>query len=185
MLALDAIQQIIVARAATQPTYLVDITWGGEEQRWSSRGDHVVDGVSYTGGQVSVRGAANWRTAGLAIVPTAENTAVMLSGDWVGAACDISLLPVMYHPQILEEGYVEDGYGFFGTEVGDRILLLRGVIAAAEYSGDGPITLEIRHATTVGKWAPRTLLAPPTANHLPAPGTKFTWAGEVYILEAR
>jgi len=28
-------------------------------------------------------------------------------------------------------------------------------------------------------------IGPPVFNHLPVPGTKFTWAGEVYILEAR
>lgn len=40
-------------------------------------------------------------------------------------------------------------------------------------------------ATVDDEVAPRTRLIPPICNHLPAPGTKFTWAGEVYILEAR
>lgn len=185
MLALSSIQQTIVDQAATQPTYLVDIEWAGATQHWSTRGDHVVSGVTYTAGQIAVRGATNWRAATIALNPSAAHTTTMMAGDWVGGDCAISLLPIREHPQIIDEGYFEDGYGFFGTEIGDPIPLLIGVISAAEYSGNGPISLSIRHQATAGKWAPRTRLIPPICNHLPVPGTKSTWAGEVYILEAR
>ena len=185
MLSLSSIQQTILAQAATQPTYLVDIEWAGTTQRWSTRGDHEVGGITYTSGQIGVRGAANWRSASIALNPSAAHTTTMMAGDWVGSSCVISLLPIREHPQIIDEGYFADGYGFFGTEIGDPIVLLNGVLSAAEYSGNGPITLSVRHQATVGKWAPRARLSPPICNHLPAPGTKFTWAGEVYILEAR
>ena len=185
MLTLSAIQEAILAQAATQPTYLVDINWGGGIQRWSTRGDHTVGGIAYTGGQIGVRGAANWRTASIALVPTAEHAATLALGDWIGASCVVSLYPIKYHPQIIEAGYVEASYGYIGTETGATITLIDGVLSAGEYSGNGPITLSVRHWATVGRWAPRTRLSPPICNHLPAPGTTFTWAGEVYVLEAR
>jgi len=185
MLTLDHIQQVILAQTTTNPTYLVDIEWDGATQHWSTQGEHVVDGTTYTAGQIGVRGSDNWRSATLALNPSAAHTTAMMAGDWVGGSCTISLLPIREHPQIVDDGYFEDGYGFFGTEVGDPITLLIGVLSAAEYSGNGPISLSVRNVGTTGRWAPRARLTPPICNHLPAPGTKFSWAGEVYILEGR
>lgn len=185
MLPLSSVQQSILEQASTQPTYLVDIEWDGESFSWSTRGEHIVAGAIYTSGDVGVRGAQSWRSASIAMVPTAENVQAMLVGDWVGNPCVISLLPIKYHPQIVVPGYAVEDYGFFGTETGDPIILLDGVLCAAEYSGNGPITLSVRHRATMGQWAPRTRLSPPICNHLPTPGTTFTWAGETYTLEAR
>ena len=111
MLTLSAIQEAILAQAATQPTYLVDINWGGGIQRWSTRGDHTVGGIAYTGGSIGVRGASNWRTASIALVPTAAHTGTLSAGDWIGATCVVSLYPIKFHPQIIEAGYVEASYG--------------------------------------------------------------------------
>lgn len=63
MLTLDTIQQSILAQATTTPTYLVDIEWDGL-QHWSTHADHTVDGIDYAGGEIGVRGAQDWRTAG-------------------------------------------------------------------------------------------------------------------------
>ena len=184
MLSLSSIQQTILAQSTTTPTYLVDLDWSGT-QRWSTRADHVVSGINYTGGEIGVRGAQDWRTAELSLNPSAGHAATLQLGSWRGAACSIWLLPYREHPQLLDDGYVEDGYGFFGDEVGDPILLLQGQVTSAEYSGDGPIRLGVRHVAALQTPTPRVRLAPPICNHLPTPGTKFEWAGELYILEAR
>jgi len=184
MLTLATDQSTVLAQAATQPTYLVTATWGGPVN-WSTRAAHTIDGITYTPGEVSVRGARNWESATLAIAPSAASTAHFLSGDWVDTDCVISLYPYREHPGIVDAGYFADGYGAFdGIESGAPIVLLAGFLAGGQYSGDGPITLEVRHKSARPLWAPRTLIGPPIANHLPAPGTKFTWAGEVYILES-
>lgn len=185
MLTLSAIQEAILAQAATQPTYLVDINWGGGTQHWSTRADHTVSGIDYTGGEIGVRGAQDWRTADLSLNPSAAHTAVLMSASWRGAACTIWLLPFREHPQLVEEGYAEDDYGFFGDEVADPILLLDGEVTSAGYSGNGAITLGVRHVGSITRPAPRIRIGPPVFNHLPVPGTKFEWAGEVYILESR
>ena len=185
MLTLSSIQQTILAQSTTTPTYLVDLDWSGSTQRWSTRADHVVSGINYTGGEIGVRGAQDWRTAELSLNPSAGHAATLQLGSWRGAACSIWLLPYREHPQLLDDGYVEDGYGFFGDEVGDPILLLQGQVTSAEYSGDGPIRLGVRHVAALQTPTPRVRLAPPICNHLPTPGTKFEWAGELYILEAR
>lgn len=185
MLALTEIQQIILAQPTSTPTYLVDIDWGGSTQHWSTRADHTVSGIDYTGGDIGLRGAQDWRTAELTLDPSAANTAVLQTGAWRGAACSIWLLPFREHPQLVEEGYAEDDYGFFGDEIADPILLLQGQVTSAEYSGDNPIRLGVRHVASLRTPTPRVRLAPPICNHLPTPGTKFTWANELYILEAR
>ncbi|MFZ5653159.1 MAG: hypothetical protein ACOY42_01980 [Pseudomonadota bacterium] len=186
MLSLDDNQRAILAERATNPVYLISTMWQDAAARWSTQGDRVVDGLAYQGGIAGVRGADNWRSADITIVPTATDTDWLLTGAWRGQPCTISLLPYRVRPGIVDDGYFEDGYGFFGTEeIGAPVLLLDGVMSAAEYSGSGPITITIRHQATVGRMAPRTKLLPPICNSLPAPGTKFTWASEVYILEAR
>jgi hypothetical protein len=184
VLALDFTQQSILAQTTTTPTYLVDIEWGGQ-RRWSTRADHTVAGITYTGGEIGVRGAQDWRTADLSLNPSAANTAILMSGSWRGAACTIRLLPFREHAQLVEEGYAEEGYGFFGDEIADPILLLDGEVTSAGYSGNGAITLGVRHVGSITRPAPRTRIGPPAFNHLPTPGTKFTWAGEVYILDSR
>lgn len=186
MLTLDANQRAILESARTSPVYLISTRWAAAAARWSTIGDMVVDGHTYSGGIAGVRSADDWRTASISIVPDQTSADWLLSGAWRGEPCDISLLPYRTVPGIVEDGYFEDGYGSFGdAEVADPIPLISGIISAGEYSGNGPITLSVRHRAQVGKWAPRIRLLPPITNHLPVPGTRFSWAGEAYILEAR
>ncbi len=184
MLSLTEIQQIILAQPTSTPTYLVDIDWGGSTQHWSTRADHTVSGIDYTGGDIGLRGAQDWRTAELTLDPSAAHTAVLMSGSWRGADCTISLLPYREHPRLLAEGYVAAGYGFFGDEIAEPVLLLEGSITSAGYTDTGSIMLGIRHVASITRAAPRLRVGAPTFNHLPTPGTVFTWAGETYVLEA-
>lgn len=184
MITLDATQSKVLGYAATNPVYLLEIDWGGI-QLWSTNGEREVGVDLYTTGSVSVRGAQNWANASIAIPASPANTERLMSGDWRGKQCRVSLLPLKEHPPLIAPGYVLDGYGVIGTEQGEPILLLDGVLTAATYNGNDQINLDVRHQAVAGKWAPRTRVTREIAHHMPPPGTRYERGGEVYVLGAR
>lgn len=179
----DTTQTALLAEPVTAPIYLVEIDMGAGQEWLSTNGDQTVGATTYTGADVGVAGMDNWQRGSIRLLPTATRAAQAIAGDWRGNACNIYLLPCVRYPMIVDDGYFEDGYMLQGTVYGDPILLLAGELVSANL-GD---TLEIgvTHSALVSKICPRTRLAAPILNSLPAPGSQFVWGGATYTLEAR
>ena len=183
MLSTTASQFALINETVTKPVYLIDLQFPAQEYL-STNGDQVVGAITYTGGEVGLSAEAGWATASIRMPASTARMQALIMGDWRGNPAKIYLLPAINYPMRLESGYVEDGYARQGFVVDDPILLLDGIITGA--SGDsGSITIDITHTSRIGKWAPRIRLMPPICNWLPASGTRLTWAGEIFVLEAR
>lgn len=183
MLSVTSGQSELINESVTKPIYLIDIEFPTEEHL-STNGDQTVGAITYLGGEIGLSAAADWATASVRLPPSVARMQALITGDWRGKPAKIYLLPAVNYPQRLADGYVQPGYARDGFVVDDPILLIDGVLTGA--SGDsGAITIEITHAGRVGKWAPRIRLMPPICNWLPAPGTRLSWAGEIFVLEAR
>ena len=196
MLSTTASQLALINEAVTKPIYLIDLQFPNQEylstngdqvaRVFVSQGDTIIDGpeILYSGGEIGLSAAADWATASVRVPASAARMQALITGDWRGNPAKIYLLPAIDYPMRIEAGYVADGYARQGFVVDDLILLLDGIITGA--SGDsGSITIDITHASRIGKWAPRIRLMPPICNWLPASGTRLTWAGEIFVLEAR
>ena len=185
MLTITAEQSAPLSYSATNPVYLIEAYWGGEPRRWSTNGDHNIAEVLWAGGVAGLRSLVDGRAGSFALVPTEANVTAFLSRDWRGRECNIWLYPIRVWPELIAEDYVVEDYGILSTEAGDPILLLDGIMTAAEQSGDGQISVSVVHAAQVNRWAPRHRLLPPVCNHLPAPGSTITWGGGSFTIEAR
>lgn len=179
---LAADQLEIVSHRETMPVYLVEINLSGQE-RLSTSGDRTVGDEVYAGGDVGVRGLDNWAAAQIRLRATPERVAQVLAPGWRGADCRIWLLPYYEYPRLIEDGYYDDGLAMSGPYTAAPILLLDGVLTGAAV-GDA-VELSVAHRAAVARWVPGIRIAAPLCNHLPRPGTVFTWAGDNYTLEAR
>lgn len=179
----DALQSALLSEDATRPIYLVEMQFGDEPEYLSTNGAQTVGVTAYAGSDVGVSGMGDWTQARVRLMPTAARSAALLSPDWRGRPCRIYLMPCSEYPELIEPGYVEPGYALQGVVKADPMLLLDGVItggAIGQY-----VELEISHRALLRRWTPRLRIAAPTCNHLPPPGTRLTWEGDTYILEAR
>lgn len=183
MRSIDATQTALLAEPVTAPIYLVELDMGAGVEWLSTNGDQVVDAQTYTGADVGVAGMDNWQRGSIRLLPTATRAAQVIAGDWRGKACNIYLRPCVRYPQIIEDGYFADGYMMQGTVYGDPILLLAGELVSAKL-GD-KLEIGVTHSALISKICPRTRLAKPILNSLPAPGSQFIWSGETYTLESR
>lgn len=183
MLNVTASQQALLDEAVTKPIYLIDIEFPTPESL-STNGDQTVGAVTYIGGEIGLSAAADWATASVRLPPSAARVQTLIAGDWRGKSAQIYLLPAVDYPLRIVPGYVKAGYGRQGFVVDDPILLIDGILTGASADASA-LTIEVTHRGRVGKWAPRIRLMPPICNWLPAPGTRLTWAGEVFVLEAR
>jgi len=179
----DATQTALLAEPVTAPIYLVELDMGAGQEWLSTNGDQTVDATTYTGADVGVAGMDNWQRGSIRLLPTAARAAQVIAGDWRGKACNIYLLPCVRYPQIVEDGYFAPGYMVQGTTYGNPILLLAGELVSASL-GD-KLEIGVTHSALVSKICPRTRLAAPILNSLPAPGSQFVWGGVTYTLEAR
>ena len=182
MITLDADQIAILSGGATAPIYLVELDYSGVEFL-STNGDINVDGADYLTGDVGVMGMDNWTTASLKLRPTPARVAALTSNGWRNGTARISIVPAARYPQIVEDSYVVDDYGYQGFVVSDPVLLLDGVIVNAALTD--VIELSVTHRAFVNKWTPRLRTNNTWANHLPQAGTRFLWEGDNYILESK
>lgn len=183
MLSTTTSQLALINETVTKPIYLIDLQFPAQEYL-STNGDQVVGAITYTGGEVGLSAEADWATASIRMPASPARMQALITGDWRGNPAKIYLLPAINYPMRLEDGYVADGYARQGFVADDPILLLDGIITGA--SGDSnSVTIDITHTSRIGKWAPRIRLMPPICNWLPASGTRLTWAGEIFVLEAR
>lgn len=179
----DALQTTLLAEDATRPIYLVEMQFGDEPENLSTNGAQTVGFTTYAGSDVGVSGMGDWTQARIRLMPTAARSAALLSPDWRGRPCKIYLLPCSEYPELIEPGYVEPGYALQGVVKADPMLLLDGVItggAIGQY-----VELEVSHRALLRRWTPRLRISAPTCNHLPPPGTRLAWEGDIYILESR
>ena len=179
----DTAQTALLAELVTAPIYLVELDFGAGQEWLSTNGDQLVGATTYTGADVGVASLGNWQRASVRLLPTATRATQMIAGDWRGNACNIYLLPCVRYAQIIDDGYFEDGYMLQGTVYGDPLLLLAGELVSANLGAK--LEIGVTHSALVSKICPRTRLAAPILNSLPAPGSQFTWGGAIYTLEAR
>lgn len=180
----SALQASLLSEPATVPVYLVELDFTHPE-RLSTNGDQVVAGEVYAGGDVALGALGNWTQARLRLRPTAERVARLMAPDWRNTACRIWQLSTADYPELIEPGYVEPGYALQGRVQAEPLQLLDGVLASGGVSQNGFLELSVTHRALVRRWTPRLRIAPPLCNHLPPPGTRIEWAGEVVVLEAR
>jgi hypothetical protein len=180
---IDTTQTALLAEPSTAPIYLVSLDFGAGLELLSTNGDQVVDAQTYTGADVGVAGMDNWQRASIRLLATQTRAGQVVAGDWRGKNCDIWLLPCVRYPQIIEDGYFAAGYMIQGTTYGEPILLLDGVLTSASIGET--IDIGVTHEALIQKICPRTRLAKPILNSLPAPGSQFIWSGETYTLEPR
>lgn len=178
----DDTQALMLSKKKTVPVYLVALGDGAEYL--STKGTRVVDGVTYTGGDVGLSAMQDWSSATISLQPTAERVAWMLAGAWRNMACRISLLPGADFKTFSLDYYSPD-YVFQGESFGDPILLMPGRLTASRMSGDGRIEFTVVHRSSTARWAPPFRIGPPWCNHLPRAGEVIEWAGERFIVEAR
>lgn len=183
MLDVTASQQALLDEAVTRPIYLIDLEFP-TPLSLSTNGDQTVGAVTYLGGEIGLSAAADWATASVRMPPSVARMQILIAGDWRGKSAQIYLLPACNYPQRIAAGYVKDGYARQGFVTADPILLIDGILTGASADASA-LTVEITHRGRVGKWAPRIRLMPPICNWLPAAGTRLSWAGEVFVLEAR
>lgn len=183
MLNVTASQQVLLDEAVTKPIYLIDIEFP-TPQSLSTNGDQTVGANTYLGGEIGLSAAADWATASVRMPPSVARMQTLIAGDWRGKSAQVYLLPAVNYPQRIAAGYVKAGYGRQGFVVDDPILLIDGILTGASADASA-LTVEITHRGRVGKWAPRIRLMPPICNWLPAAGTRLSWAGEIFVLEAR
>lgn len=179
----DTLQAAVLAEDVTRPIYLVEMQYADEPEYLSTNGTQTVGLTTYTGSDVGVAGMGDWTQARIRLMPTPARSAALLSPDWRGQPCRIYLLPCSEYPEFIEPGYVEPAYALQGVVKADPMLLLDGVITGGSLGQY--VELEISHRALLRRWTPRIRIAPPTCNHLPPPGTRLTWEGETFILEAR
>jgi hypothetical protein len=123
----------------------------------------VAQGGSYVSSDVRVTALNNWMSAQLEFDATTQQVGWVIGGDWVRASATISLLPA-------------DGVA--------PVLLLSGIVTAAA-AGPDKVRYTVTHRGAAGRWTPRIRMTSAWLNHLPAPGTRFLWQGDTYILESR
>lgn len=179
-------QEGLVIGTVTKPTFLVELQFDTTEYL-STNGDVTVDTVTYTGSDVGITGVSDWTSGTIKLVPNTSRVAEVIEGGWLNNPCKISLLPISNNRQLMEEGYVEELYAYDGIVQEDPILLLDGVLTAANIStGDnGTVNLTVSHKAFVGQWTPRLRMTNQFLNFLPEAGSQFTWEGDLFTLEAR
>lgn len=184
MRSLTSLQQTLLSAPDTVPVYLVALDFTGPE--WlSTNGPQTVDGQAYSNGEVALAALGNWTQARLLLRPTAARLARLKDPDWRMAPCTIWQLPTVDYPMLIEPGYVEPGYALQGRVQAPPLKLLDGVLAAGSMAQNGALELMVTHRALVRRWTPRLRIAAPLCNHLPPPGTRLEWEGEVVVLEAR
>jgi hypothetical protein len=183
MRSIDTFQQGSIDIVGTYPVYLIQMEIASVEYL-STSDDFTVDGIIYTGSDVSLISAQDWMSAKIKLAKTNSRIGEIVSGGWERAPCSISMLPVQRYPMLIDPSYVDPDYFLQGVLTGDPILLLKGVVTHANIN-NSDITLDVSDHSLVGKYTPRTRITSAILNHLPQAGTKFEWQGEIYILEAR
>lgn len=178
---LDADQLAIVSSRETSPVYLVEINLAGQELL-SSNGDQTIGEALYVGGDLQVAGINNWTSAKIRLRATPERVQQILATGWRNSACKIWLLPAIRLPQLIAEGYYAEGYAAEGVQTADPILLLDGVLTGG--SAKDAVELDCVHRAFLSRWVPGIRIAAPICNHLPRPGTTFTFDGATYTIEA-
>lgn len=179
----DSLQAAVLTEDVTRPIYLIETHFGDEPEYLSTNGDQVIDLITYHGSDAGVTGIGEWSQARIRLTPNPSRVASLISPDWRGRMCRIYLLPCSEYPEFIEPGYVEPEYALQGVVKADPLLLLDGVLTGgslAQY-----VELEVSHRALLRRWTPRLRIAPPTCNHLPPAGTRLTWEGVTYLLEAR
>lgn len=182
MRSLDAEQLALVSARETMPIYLVEINLAGQELL-STNGDQTVGTSLYVGGDVAVAGLNNWTTAKIRLRATAARVGQITSAGWRNSTCRIWLMPAVRWPFLVDEGYYESEYTLEGLQSATPILLLDGVLTGATASET--VELDCVHRAMVAKWVPGIRIAAPLCNHMPRPGTTFSWEGENFTVEAR
>lgn len=124
---------------------------------------YPITSVAYAASDVRVSAMSNWMEAALEFAADADEVGIVTGGDWVRAPCAIYLLPAS------------------GV---DPVLLLDGVVTAAAANAER-VRYTVTHRAAAGRWTPRVRMTSQWLRHLPAPGTRFLWQGDTYILESR
>ncbi len=176
-------QDTLLREPVTRPVFLVELLFGDQEYL-STNGDVTIDELLYVDYDVSLENIDDWKQARIRLQPTNERSQQFHSQQWRGAPCRVYLRPTVYYPQLLDPGYVEEGYAIEGTFGETPILLVDGLLTSGEKTSQAVI-YTVDNAVTVGRWLPGVRLSSPTFNHLPRAGTVFTWEGERFTLEAR
>jgi hypothetical protein len=180
---IDEPQQLMLSQRDTLPVYLVALGDGAEYL--STNGNRTVGDVQYIGGDVGLSAMQDWSTATLTLMPTPARVAWMISGEWRGLACDISLLPGANFDTLVEPDYWEPDYAYQGVRFADPILLMPGRLDSARMAGNGRVEFTVVHRSRTAKWSPSFRIGPPWCNHLPRAGEVIEWGSERYIVEGR
>lgn len=176
-------QLAALSQDTTRPIYLVDLLFSGEPEFLSTNGNRLVGNEQYVGGDIAVAGVGDWTQASIRLTPTPARVSALLNDAWRGTACRVWLLPVSKLFQFWAEDYAVEDYGHQGATQHEPILLLDGVLTAGRLSDS--LELEVAHRALLRRWTPRLRAAPPVCNHMPAPGSRVEWQGEVFTLESR
>lgn len=174
-------QDLLLREPVTRPVYLIDILVDSQEYL-STHAEVEVNGNLYLESDATIENIDDWRQARIRLQPTVARTQQVLSQSWRYGYCRVYLQPTVYLPQLLDPGYVEEGYAFEGVVREEPILLVDGELTSMEKNDVIIFTVENR--ISIGRWLPGIRISAPTFNHLPKAGQVFTWEGERFTLEA-
>lgn len=182
MRTLDADQLALISSRNTAPIYLIELNLAGQELL-STSGDQTVGSSLYVGGDAAVAGLNNWTSARIRLRASTTRVEQIAATGWRGSVCKIWLLPAVRTPRLVEEGYYASGYAVEGVQTATPILLLDGVLTGG--SAKETVELDCVHRAMVARYVPGIRISAPLCNHLPRPGTTFSWDGDTYTIEAR
>lgn len=161
-----------LARAVTEPLYLVQIDLAGQSLRYSSAG--AVSWLDQT-----------WLPAGLRVEELRPAEAGGQEGRLALANQDNVLSALLLAESLYDRRVrIWTLYGRGPWDEEDAVLLFDGALDGARLDPyRAELDLVSQDAGTA--YSPRLYVDPPLCRHLPAPGTVVAWEGERYVLEGR
>jgi len=159
-----------VVKTVTMPFHVIEIGWS-PTSRLSTGATVAWNGYTWTGGVATLDDLRALPGGALEGTLSLANT-----DDAVGAtvlAADLAETPVTI--------WALYGAGPFTS--GDALQVFTGVLDGADLSVTR-VSLGLVSAGRRRLTGPRLYCQPPTCNHMPPPGTRIVWGGDVFILNA-
>lgn len=176
-------QLLFLEQEVTHPVFLIEIEVV-EPEYLSTNGAVTIDGTPYVESAVSLENIDDWRQAVVRLPGTLERRQQLNSQSWRDGFCRIHLLPALYFAQLVDPGYVDDGYALEGLQYSEPILLVDGTITSGDMS-DEVVSYTIENRVSASRWLPGIRISAPVFNHLPKAGQVFIWENDRFTLEAR